>query len=274
MPTVPTVQTPPGVTESGGRACTPVATTTQSHLDRTALAWLRQLLTERLFRFFVDKDDVLENWDRSHHDAMADDYGTNRDRAVCDGSQENNAARQGKGKRKARPSQQGRYQFAPLRLLEDRRPLPTVTARNMGTTAYLPHHAHLGAPNVPFSGRQAHRGAEVMPRDAIGQLLKCCWALIPPPPIDEQITSRSADGAPLDGAAWRTFACRDAKSRAKGAKGDEAWAIARAILRSGTAVCSPGQGDGRFDGVQTREGEALLSVVEFLANGACMEVKR
>lgn len=110
----------------------------------------------------------------------------------------------------------------------------------------------------------------MVPRDAVGQLLKCCWALVPA--VEKPFAEM---GAPCD-----DDACgRGASGPGKRA---EAEAIARAVLGRSKRMRDGERGEGGGGEksaksglglrVCTREGEALLAVVEFLKGGGGMEV--
>lgn len=215
-------------------------------VDLTALSGLREFLTTRLFRFFVHKDDVL---DVDYYTAFGIDGNNPAGVGRHSGGGADGASR-GKGKQRARRRRGGRFLLVPLRLLEER-------------VASSTDHS-LGGKN---SGGRGHgvvgnvRGRGVVAKDAIGQLLKCCWALVP------ALAESTDTGAP-----------GDAHERVIPGPGKraEAEAIARAVLGADRRRSGRGEGGERLaqsgHGVCTREGGALVAVVEFLQGGGGMEV--
>lgn len=205
-------------------------------VDLSALGDLRELLAARLFRFFVHRDEVL---DVDPGAAGGNDGGGPRsgDRHGAGGP---DSASRGKGKQRARLRRGGRFQLVPLRLLEE------CAAPSVG-------HSHGGVV------RNA-RGRGVVARDPIGHLLKCCWALVPA--LEGSTEAERGD---------------DAHGRVTSGPGkrEEAEAIARAVLGAGRRRSGEG---GRLAKsgleVRTREGEALVAVVDFLQRGGGMEVRR
>lgn len=195
--------------------------------------------------------------------------------------------RKGKGKKRACAAQQGRYQFAALRLLETRRPPKALmsvhggggrsrdgslgSGDGVGNVAGVCSMSSKGYGGA--ESRIPRSDAEVVPRDAIGQLIKCCWALVP----DEIVPFDGGGSQSTLGGEAVVVGVRDGDVVGKRA---EAEAVARAILglelKSSRVEREQGVASGAFVGdgrVCTREGEALLAVVEFLAGGACMEVR-
>lgn len=210
-------------------------------IDFFVLSGLRELLTARLFRFFAHKDGLLDSAEgqcNGEGGCPGDDGG---------GSSGGQQQHRGKGKRRARGRdwllRVGRFRLVPLRLLED---------------------SH-GQPNArPPSGRDG-----VVARDAIGHLVKCCWALVPHSECSLDVSVGGGSSAGHGG-------------RVMGGPGKraETEAIARAVLGSkGTAAagfeCRKERGEimSTSGGVCTREGEALVAVVEFLERGGAMEVR-
>lgn len=207
--------------------------------DLSALSDLREFLTARLFRFFVHKDEVLD----ADFSTASGSSGDNPRRVDRHGG--------GKGKQRARRRRGGRFQLVPLRLLEER------SAPSMGHS--------FGGNNGGEKGhgvvRSAH-GRGVVARDPIGHLLQCCWALVP-------ALEGSTEAVPGD----------DAHRRAMSGPGkrEEAEAIARAVLGAWPGRRRIGEGEGgrlakSGAEVRTREGEALVAVVDFLQRGGGMEV--
>lgn len=227
-------------------------------VDFKALSGVRELLTTRLYRFLVHKNEVVDVMDSGR---IAGDGG---DRAGVsryhgggiDGKGASGSPSRGKkGKQKARSRQQpaGRFQLVPLRLLEDRA-VPVYSNRSgSGGDNGLCGSFRRNSTALYSGKRLSGHGKGIVPRDAIGHLLKCCWALVPD-------FEESSSGKGVTGEGKRV----------------EAEAVARAILgvrvrrrggrRRGVATISEGM-------VRTPEGEALLSVVEFFENGGRMEVR-
>eukprot|EP00752_Nemacystus_decipiens_P007038 g6313.t1 len=209
----------------------------------SALSDLREFLTARLFRFFVPKDEVL---DADPGAAGRGDGGYSRgvDRRAAGGP---DSTGRGKGKQRARRRRGGRLQLVPLRLLEER--AAPGAGRAFGENS--------GSGKGHGVVRNA-RGRGVVARDPIGHLLKCCWALVPaaqagPGPVDDAHGGVVSDPG----------------------KREEAEAIARAVL--GTGRQRGGEGGRLAKGgleIRTREGEALVAVVEFLQRGGGMETLR
>lgn len=222
-----------------------------SGIDLTALGGLRDFLAMRLFRFFAHKDEVIGVDPNGFGENDGDDP-----RGAGRYSRDSTDRRRGKGKGKerARRRRSGRVQLVPLRLLEERGPFGKD------------HNLGAGGGRSRGDGITRNvRGQGVIPRDAIGQLLKCCWALVPA--REESTTTESRGGANervVPGAGKRA----------------EAEAIARAVL--GEKKRKKDAGERREGGqitagapaVCTREGEALVAVVEFLQGGGGMKVRK
>lgn len=224
-------------------------------IDFLVLKGLRELLTARLFRFFAHKDDLLDSGSTS---AVVEGLcsggggGPGDDGGGYSGGHQQH---RGKGKRRARGRdwrlRVGRFRLIPLRLLED------------GYT-HGQGYSH-GQPNArPPRGRGG-----VVSRDAIGHLVKCCWGLVP---HSEGSLDVSLGGESSVGHGVRVLAGPGKRA--------ETEAIARAVLGSaGAAVgfeCGKEKGEMTMPttgGVCTREGEALVAVVEFLERGGAMEVR-
>lgn len=219
-------------------------------IDFSVLSGLRELLTARLFRFFAHKDGLLDSAEGQCNGGgggPGDDGG---------GSSGGHQQHRGKGKRRARGRdwlpRVGRFRFVPLRLLED------------GYTHGVSY-SH-GQPNArPPRGRNG-----VVSRDAIGHLVKCCWALVP-----------HSEGSLDVSLGCGSSAGHGGRVMAGPGKRAETEAIARAVLGSvGSAAagfeCGKEKGEmmSTSGGVCTREGEALVAVVEFLERGGAMEVRR
>ena len=222
--------------------------------DLNALSGLREIFRMRLFRFLAHKGEILgvgsdvvggSTNDGGPGAGQRDGYGSG-----------GGGTSQSKGKQKVRRRRGGRFQFVPLRLLEER-----------GTSSES--HVIVGSDgHRDLDGGYCHArnvaGRGVIPRDAIGHLLKCCWALVP-----------AFEGSIATGAGDRHE--REAVGRGK-RKDTEA--IARAVLGAGSRWRGRQRRPrgGRHElstngiGVCTPEGEALVAVVEFLEGGGRMEV--
>lgn len=211
--------------------------------DLSALSDLREFLTARLYRFFVHKDEVLDG-DAS---AAGGNDGDNPRSVDRHGGGGPDSARRGKGKQRARRRRGGCFQLVPLRLLEER------SAPGVGHS--------FGENNGRGQGHgvvRNVRGRRVVARDPVGHLLKCCWALVP-----------ALEGSPA------AVPGDDEHGRLMSGPGkrEEAEAIARAVLGAGRR--RSGEGGRSAKGgleVRTREGEALVAVVDFLQRGGGMEV--
>lgn len=216
-------------------------------VDLTALNGLREFLGKRLFRFFAHKDEVLDV-DFSTAGGNGGDTPASIGRHSGGGA---GGVSRGKGKQRARRRRGGRFLLVPLRLLEE--PVVSSTGLRLGEK-------HSGGRGRGVVGNVRGRG--VVARDAIGQLLKCCWALVP---AVEEATETSAPG----GAHVRAVSGQGKRA--------ETEAIARAVLGSERRRSGEGEGGARRSaksahGVGTREAEALVAVVEFLQRGGGMEV--
>lgn len=215
-----------------------------SVIDLTALSGLREFLATRLFRFFAHKDEVL-NVDSYVAGGNDGDNPAGIDRHSGGGA---DGVSRGKGKQRTRRQRGGRFLLVPLRLLEE---------HVASSTGHSLSEKNSGGRGRAVVGHVGRRG--VVARDAIGQLLKCCWALVP---ALEESTETSAPG----NAHGRVIS--------RPGKRAEVEAIARAVLWSGQR--RSGEGGGMLakngPGVGTREAEALVAVVEFLQRGGGMEV--
>ncbi|CBN77360.1 expressed unknown protein [Ectocarpus siliculosus] len=218
-------------------------------IDRTALNGLRAFLSMRLFRFFAHKDEVLSA------DSNADGGGDNSGGPAPSGGYDADSLSRRKGKHKARRRRGGRFQLVPLRLLEER-------GASGGGHSFGGKSSRGKGPGIVRNGR----GRGVVPRDAIGQLLKCCWALVP-------AGGPTGTDVPDDGAHGTIMPVPEKRA--------EAEAIARMLLGAGSRRRSEGGGRERGGrpsvgrvSVDTREGEALVAVVEFLQGGGTMETLR
>ncbi|CAM9282774.1 unnamed protein product [Ectocarpus fasciculatus] len=218
-------------------------------IDRTALNGLRTFLSMRLFRFFAHKDEVLSA------DSKADGGGDNSGGPARFSGYDADSLSRRKGKHKARRRRGGRFQLVPLRLLEER-------GASGGGHSFGGKNSGGKGPVIVRNGR----GRGVVPRDAIGQLLKCCWALVP-------AGGSTGTDVPDDSAHGTVVSVPEKRA--------EAEAVARAVLGAGSRRRSEGGGRerggrssvGRVN-VDTREGEALVAVVEFLQGGGTMETLR
>ncbi|CAM9888917.1 unnamed protein product [Ectocarpus sp. 4 AP-2014] len=218
-------------------------------IDRTALNGLRAFLSMRLFRFFAHKDEVLSA------DSNADGGGDNSGGRTPSGGYDTDSLSRKKGKHKARRRRGGRFQLVPLRLLEER-------GASGGGHRFGGKSSRDKGPGIVRNGH----GRGVVPRDAIGQLLKCCWALVP-------AGGPTGTDVPDDGAHGTIVSVPEKRA--------EVEAIARAVLGAGNRRRSEGGGRERGGrpsvgrvSVDTREGEALVAVVEFLQGGGAMETLR
>ncbi|CAM9274925.1 unnamed protein product [Laminaria digitata] len=227
-------------------------------VDLKALSGLREIFRMRLFRFLAHKDEVLG----VGSDAVGggSDYGSlGASQRGGDGSGGGGASRE-KGKKKVRRRRGGRFQFVPLRLLEE-----------CGTSSKS--HAIVdsggggggGGLDGGYGSVRSVTGRGVVPRDAIGHLLKCCWALVPG--LEGSVETGAGDG--------------HERVAVGPGKREDAEAIARAVLGAGgNRKGGRRRGGGRREvstdgvGVCTPEGEALVAVVEFLEGGGSMETVR
>lgn len=237
-----------------------------SAVDLSALSGLRDFLAMRLYRFFVQKDEVLS---ADSTIVGGDGNGGGRFRANRHGWGGSGGSgggggggadvpSRGKGKQRARPRQGGRFQLVPLRLLGEHRPSSkgqsfrgVAGGGSGGGGGYGHGSGHRNARHARWRG--------VIPRDAIGPLLKCCWSLVPV----------------LEGSTEASAGVGHGRVTAGPGKRAEAEAIARAVLGAGGARKGTRGGRGATAGgveVCTREGEALVAVVEFLEGGGGMEV--
>lgn len=220
-------------------------------VDLKALSGLREIFRVRLFRFLAHKDEVLSEVVGGD----ADDYSLGVSRCGGDGSGGGSTS-QYKGKKKVRRRRGGRFQFVPLRLLEE-----------CGTSSK--RHAIVGSGGCgggrglddDYSSMRSVNGRGVAPRDAIGHLLCCCWALVPT--LDGSIETGVGNG-------------HDRVAVGPG-KREDAEAIARAVLGAGSSRKEGRRRRARrrevpSNGVCTPEGEALVAVVDFLEGGGSMEV--
>lgn len=265
------------------------AAVTAAGADVTILGGLRQLLADRLYRFLAHKDEIVaagggdgstSTFDGSSHRGRP---GTPSGRYGY-GAGDGGDVDRGKGKRKkrARTPLSGRYQFAPLRLLEARRPSRGTTSSDGDGRGSSAGFRSGGSGNGVSKGGNGYGGAGwegVVPRDAIGQLLKCCWALVP-----------LSIGVEPGGSQWPREATAAAAGGGRVVTADgvtgkqvEAEAIAHAVLGLGPSWleedrgaagrnAKPTRGFVGAVGASTPEGEALLAVVAFLASGGIMEV--
>lgn len=216
-------------------------------VDLSALNGLREFLWKRLFRFFAHKDEVLDV-DSSTAGGNGCDTPAGIGRRSGGGA---GGVSRGKGKQRARRRRGGRFLLVPLRLLEE--PVVSSTGHRLGEK-------HSGGRGRGVVGNVRGRG--VVARDAIGQLLKCCWALVPA--LEEATETSTLGGSHM----------RVVHGPGKRA---ETEAIARAVLGSERRRSWEGEGGARGlakngHGVSTREAEALVAVVEFLQRGGGMEV--
>ena len=226
-------------------------------VDLEALSGLREIFRMRLFRFLAHKDEVM-GMGSEIVGGGADDGSLGVSRRGEDGSGGGSTSRE-KGKKKVRRRRGGRFQVIPLRLLEE-----------CGTSSES--HANVGCGGGGGGGggrgvdsgygmRSIH-GRGVIPRDAIGHLLKCCWALVPA--LEGSIETGAGSG-------YEKVAVGPGKR-------EDAEAIARAVLGPSSRKGGRRRGGGRREvstdgiGVCTPEGEALIAVVEFLEGGGSMEV--
>lgn len=272
----------------------PAAAAATMGVDVTVLGGLRHLLADRLYRFLVHKDEIIVGGGGGGDNSPAPFDGSHCGRpgtpsgrygrssyGVGDGADVDRG--KGKGKKLSRVLIAGRYQFAPLRLLEGRRPSTGPTGSEGGGRGSSTGLRYGGSGNGISKSAHGYGGAgweAVVPRDAIGQLLKCCWALVP-----------LSTGVERGGSKWPSeAAARAAAGGAILAPGDaatgkqaEAEVVARAVLGLGPSWLEGDRGaPGRAGkptrgfvgaiGAGTLEGEALLAVVEFLASGGVMEV--
>lgn len=234
-------------------------------VDLGVLSTLRELLTSRLYRFLAHKDEILvrvdgdstPGWgdnrglgDGGDDTGAADPYGGG-ERGGGGGAIRSGAAggaSRSKGKQRAPRRRGGCFQLVPLRLLENR-----GASKNIHTVGGIASHGN---------ARQHSRGRGIVSRDAIGHLLKCCWTLVPAHEgsVEAREGGRGRQGRGATGPGKRA----------------EAEAIARVVLGGGAPRDTSGEGGGRMGGVGvfTREGEALVAVVEFLEGGGGMEVRR
>ncbi|CAM9240696.1 unnamed protein product, partial [Sphacelaria rigidula] len=242
-----------------GMAATAAATV--AGVNVRILSGLRQILADRLSRFLVHKDDILAcdgALDGGNGSSTGERHGYSRKYGAGDDAGYLSVVDRGKskGKKRARASRGGRYQFAPMSLLEHRQHSSTYSIDRGGNGAAG------GGGRVLFNGGG---NSGIITRDAIGQLLRCCWALIP-----------SGDDARSSGIPLQPVS----EQRA------EAEVVARAMLGSGSlswlerggreqATGGNGASTRSFTGGEVKagslEGEALLAVVEFLASGGIME---
>lgn len=232
-----------------------------------ALNGLRELLSARLYRFFAHKDDVVTDVDiRTLRNGNYDEGGLHIGARFWESHGGSGLDRQSlhrsKGKQRARRRlrESGRYQLVPLRLLEDRG--ASGKAHGLGIST--------GDNGSANSGSRRSRGRAVALRDAIGQLLKACWALVsvPEEAVKTGIETRGESG--------------QGQLAVATGKRAEVNAIARTVLGAAWSAGKAGGGEGgrtgggssSGTGVRTREGEALVAVVEFLQGGGNMEVSR
>lgn len=225
-------------------------------VDVKALSGLREIFRMRLFRFLAHKDEVL-GMGSEIVAAGTDDCSLGTSRSGGDDNGGSGTSR-AKGKKKVRRRRGGRFQFVPLRLLEE-----------YGTSSKS--HAIVGGGSSGvgrgldngYGSVRSVNGRGVVPRDAIGHLLKCCWALVPA--LEGSIETGAGDG--------------HERVAVGPGKREDAEAVARAVLGAGSSRFGGRRGGGRRREVSTHgigvcspEGEALVAVVEFLEGGGSMEV--
>ena len=238
-------------------------------VDVKALSGLREIFRMRLFRFLAHKDEVLgmgsgivatgTGMGSGIVATGTDDCSLGTSRSGGDGSGGNSSIRE-KGKKKVRRRRGGRFQFVPLRLLEEcGRPSKSHAIGGGGGGG---SGGDRGLDNG-YGGVRSVNGRGIVPRDAIGHLLKCCWALVPA--LEGSIETGAGDG--------------HERVAVEPGKREDAEAIARVVLGSGSSRFGGRRGGGRRRevstdgiGVCSPEGEALVAVVEFLEGGGSMEV--
>lgn len=282
------------------------AAATVAGVNVRILSGLRQILADRLSRFLVHKDDILAcdgALDGGNGSSTGERHGYSRKYGAGDDAGYLSVVDRGKskGKKRARASRGGRYQFAPMSLLEHRQHSSTYSIDRGGNGAAG------GGGRVLFNGGgnsvagsncgNAYRGGGgggwegIITRDAIGQLLRCCWALVPSG--DDAVNTgglqwphgRMTTGAAGVGPVQRSSGIPLQPVSEQRA---EAEVVARAMLGSGSlswlerggreqATGGNGASTRSFTGGEVKagslEGEALLAVVEFLASGGIMEVR-
>lgn len=218
-------------------------------VDLSALGGLREFLTARLFRFLVHKDEVL--LDAGSGLSAGGNDGGSRGGGVDRfgwGGLDGASRGEGKGKSRARRRRGGRFQLVPLRLLQER----SAPGGRMG-------HG-LGEDDGGVVMRSVRGRGVVVARDPIGHLLKCCWALVP------ALEGSAGAAGPGDDAHGRLVVSGSGKR-------EIAEAVSRAVLGAGRRRSGEwGRLAKNGLGVCTREGEALMAVVEFLQGGGGMEV--